>query len=611
MTAEVEVAPLVDTFDAPPPGLPDPSMEGARDALGLEPPLPGSPDTSLDGVPASFAFLSEDVNPWLPVCPNPWAWQDPLPNFPAGGGDPNGFPVGPPLDAINTGTGLGLPPANGIWDIRAQAGAFRGPTWPILSPAETLQKVREAVSMMEMDNMNMKVEYFLERKNLMQQVGHCKALLSRYCIPLDEAVPENEYYEETGNCYAGGMEANNWEGQNDPSAPPGFSGKGDRLNEERPNRHDNEGPIGGGSVTSVLRSMFPHAKVRNIGPEEDLEESKGLEATAVVMDFLRRIERTVGSEADGRALRALQGLSESDALEALTKVDDLVDSQGGQCRNLSSILQSVCRKIEKRASRGSDRGLKDDIAAAAAQAEAEVDEVWTPKAVEQVARKNFELRREGAEWRLKIAMSQIQPHFTEAAMRKYCSWLSVRFSAFTQEHADALKTCRGEVDFTHNGMTDSMLRMLLETLARFEVHVAVMRFSDNNITNLGATSICEYLRNNESSDPVWELYLSRNDIEDDGATELMTTLHDLIPRYPPWRPDGEYSEVALAPVWLFLKHNRLSRADSVRYDAEQLGVTICLAKDRIACSPGKCMCEQVPLLHLPGFGTQRSTTHLD
>jgi len=64
------------------------------------------------------------------------------------------------------------------------------------------------------------------------------------------------------------------------------------------------------------------------------------------------LQRTTKSQIDDRALRALCGLADNDALEVVRRVDDLVKAQGGKCRNLSSILQSVCRKLERRSARG-------------------------------------------------------------------------------------------------------------------------------------------------------------------------------------------------------------------------------------------------------------------
>jgi hypothetical protein len=64
--------------------------------------------------------------------------------------------------------------------------------------------------------------------------------------------------------------------------------------------------------------------------------------------LMKSLERTTGSKVDERALASLQSLPYSDAKEALLRVEELVQSQGGHCRNLSSILQSVCRKLAKK-----------------------------------------------------------------------------------------------------------------------------------------------------------------------------------------------------------------------------------------------------------------------
>merc|ERR1712048_1537252 len=59
------------------------------------------------------------------------------------------------------------------------------------------------------------------------------------------------------------------------------------------------------------------------------------------------LERSTNGKVDDRALRSLWALPMKDAQEALRRVEDMVREQGGHCDNLSSILQSVCRKIEK------------------------------------------------------------------------------------------------------------------------------------------------------------------------------------------------------------------------------------------------------------------------
>lgn len=122
-----------------------------------------------------------------------------------------------------------------------------------------------------------------------------------------------------------------------------------------------------GSIASTLQAMFPHATVRTRPAVERPDEEAGAEVRRLALD----LERATRSQIDERALRALQGLSPADACEVLRKVDDLVRAQGGRCRNLSSILQSVCRKLERRAAAG--RG--DGGASAAADGAAGLREV--------------------------------------------------------------------------------------------------------------------------------------------------------------------------------------------------------------------------------------------
>ena len=61
------------------------------------------------------------------------------------------------------------------------------------------------------------------------------------------------------------------------------------------------------------------------------------------------LEQMVNSKLDDRALMSLKRLTISDGKEALRKVQEVIEFQGGKCHNLSSMLQSVCRKMEKRA----------------------------------------------------------------------------------------------------------------------------------------------------------------------------------------------------------------------------------------------------------------------
>jgi len=505
----------------------------------------------------------------------------------------------------------------------------------------------------------------------------------------------------------------------------------------------NGGGYSSGSIASTLRAMFPHATIRTRAASDgtdnvpDGAEGKvsadaavsSMAATAYVQEqeawsmeqHVRRLERSTGGQVDDRAMRALQMLSTKDAKEALQKVDELVHAQGGHCRNLSSILQSVCRKIEKRSfkanreddtSRGFGVGANSEVSASGSRSgtggrsggesgrssrrarrldedgdafdssesdgdasgkvshanrslswpqasepallrtqsvntadtpagksnkswadiqsgdeedakEAAVEsglggdfqamsgdheeenEHWTVARVEKYARRGFELRRRGDHWDLKISMGGLDPPLTEPGMERYCRWLRVRLTSFRSEHGpESLRRCRGEVDFSHNSMSNQMVWMLLETLAQHEVHTALLKLFANHISQGGVLAICEFIRMNERAEALQELHLSHNEIDDDSALELLRTLNFQRPRYPPRRSCEGTGEPLLAPVWLRLNHNRIRDPDNVRRAAEAEGITICTAWDRQACGTSKCCRRECPLVHLYSFSVQ-------
>eukprot|EP00928_Gymnodinium_smaydae_P024835 TRINITY_DN19983_c0_g4_i1.p1 TRINITY_DN19983_c0_g4~~TRINITY_DN19983_c0_g4_i1.p1 ORF type:complete len:834 (-),score=195.71 TRINITY_DN19983_c0_g4_i1:163-2595(-) len=114
-------------------------------------------------------------------------------------------------------------------------------------------------------------------------------------------------------------------------------------------------------IASTLQAMFPHATVRtqteDSGNAGGGDDDQGLSLEETVIDLpageaerlAAELQVSTRSRIDERALRALNGLRESETVEVLRRVTDLVSAQGGRCRNLSSILQSVCRKLERRA----------------------------------------------------------------------------------------------------------------------------------------------------------------------------------------------------------------------------------------------------------------------
>jgi len=656
--------------------------------------------------------------------------------------------------------------------------------------------MQSRMNQLEIETAQAKASWDSQRRSLVRQVGQYRGVLERYCIPLQEAnsgaldsIGAGSWGDSssaasqwaTGTTVHAGVSAGAHVGPGGGGAV-GAEGGGERppssldskmrqlnslLQEGSSSRRrsaqdaagaaDAEAPsakecsdagagkgFSSGTVATTLRHMFPHATIRTskpIGDDRDGADGASDQEARGVEQVLRRLERQTSSQVDERAMRALTSLNAKDAREALGKVDELVTAQGGTCRNLSSILQSVCRKIEKRSgkpprcedegfsrpvpaalerlhadysggtaggraagdvkaaaadgsrpsrarhadedgdafaaasSSDSDRGGKDadagarrknnapkalgdavtmvrstsmtsqssnapldtpggrrsnrswaDIqsgdedegeevldesafvrrAAPASPREQDAEDHWTAQRVEKAAQRGFELRRRGDAWELKISMASLEPPFTEAGMERYCQWLGERLTTVREEHgAEALRRCRGEVDFSHNGMTNEMVWMLLDKLAQNEVHAALLKLFGNRISQGGVLAICEFIRKNDRAEALQELHLSHNEIDDDSALELLRVLQSQRPRYPPSRMQEGTTDERLVPVWLRLNHNRITAPEVVCKTAEAEGITICTASDRQACGTYKCYRpDECPLVHLYSFNMQ-------
>eukprot|EP00929_Paragymnodinium_shiwhaense_P072591 TRINITY_DN36844_c0_g2_i1.p1 TRINITY_DN36844_c0_g2~~TRINITY_DN36844_c0_g2_i1.p1 ORF type:complete len:1180 (+),score=310.50 TRINITY_DN36844_c0_g2_i1:217-3756(+) len=494
-----------------------------------------------------------------------------------------------------------------------------------------------------------------------------------------------------------------------------------------------------GAIASTLRAMFPHATIRTreVPDEEgersqasrEPEERRHSKEARLFEERLAGLERATKGKLDTRARNLLQALPGKDFPTVVKEVEDYM--RGGQWRDLSSIVRSVCRDYDRRSGKvfddattsgktsslaagerrkgeerkegggfaellagldrqadrsrnlqkdgkdketvkGRDRGSmetpektkadgvsrsrrarqqddEDDVFESRAsnsqtersdsegglelrdrtlstgtdqstpsrrswadlsdneinEDEEEEGEHWVWKRVERAARRGFELRRRGPDsWDLRISMAALSPALTEAGMKRYCKWLRNRLAAFKEEHGtEPLRRCRGEIDFSHNSLTNQMVWMLLEALATYEVQTALLKLFANNISQGGVLAICEFLRMNHKAEPVQELHLSHNDIDDESALELLKTLHQLRPKYPPRRL-GDGNGDRAAPVWLRMNQNRIQEPDEVRKAAEAEGVTICMAKDRHSCGTSRCHRRECPLVHLYSFNMQ-------
>lgn len=758
------------------------------------------------------------------ICMDQWDWKTDAPEFVPGGivGFASQGAWAPSMDVVapSGATCNSVDKTGSPHGKEAHLGQLRRDfEWQLRSKGEELSEMQTTVNQLEIEIAQVQTSWEMERRTLMRQISHYRAVLDRYCIPIEEAGPSS--YEGQGDSYRyDPSAASQWGGEMAgaslgtgamtpgqgmgfgvgagygrgpgkidgampigpfPGAVEGCAGLGDatgatssldskmrqlnsllqegngrQANLSEPSKERDSarrrsdggaavgaggadgsggessggagngaaaavgaapakegGDAGGaGSIASTLQAMFPHATVhanaRGEPSEEDDEEARDVEA------MLRGLEEQVGRQVDERALRSLHGLTVRDRAEALSKVAELVDSQGGHCRNLSSILQSVCRKIEKRCSKvsraeqqaraaappaatrtplstvaeasplaatpatksqggtgamlvrqqsgGSDsatgsklntpagrrsnrswadmdsgddddeddfrEGLiatpiatpaatpsggaatsKEGGAASSGSKSDEVEDHWTPLRIERAARRGYDMRQsKGGQWELKISMANIEPPLTKVGMERYCTWLRERLSDFREEHgAEPLHSCRGEIDFSHDKMTNEMLWMLLETLAQNEVHIALLKLFANEISQGGVLAICEFIRTNLRADAVQELHLSHNEIDDESALELLRTLNHR-PRYPPRRPHDTTGEMVAAPVWLRLNHNWVRDPQAVCRAAEAEGVTICAATDRHVCGTSRCgarsLTGECPIVHLFSFKVQ-------
>eukprot|EP00913_Durusdinium_trenchii_P027729 g26002.t1 len=70
----------------------------------------------------------------------------------------------------------------------------------------------------------------------------------------------------------------------------------------------------------------------------------------------------------------------------------------------------------------------------------------------------------------------------------------------------------------------------------------------------------EFIKNNKRAGQIYELHLADNQINDDGALELIQTMKELKHRYPPKREVLGKNGLQLVPVWLRLARNKIKAA---------------------------------------------------
>ncbi|CAE7475525.1 SNF2 [Symbiodinium natans] len=271
----------------------------------------------------------------------------------------------------------------------------------------------------------MEVEWQKERKAMIDQIARFRAVLTRYSIPLEEVddkmeqllkeMPPEEDTPPTFMTAKDVWETQAWKGSGNPRRGSGASGSSDMPLDEPLRRPPGLEEIEEGDVASTLKAMFPHAKVRT-GSEGTSEqtgnEDEGADSLSdpEVKSRLEVLQTSTSSELDDRALKSLGSLEAAKALEVLQKVEELVEAQGGECRNLSSMLQSVCRKMERKMLSETKAGVNpgDEQGTSVRPKAEESKEYWTVKRVEKAAERAFETWYEGDRWRLKFSMTGLR-----------------------------------------------------------------------------------------------------------------------------------------------------------------------------------------------------------
>jgi len=483
---------------------------------------------------------------------------------------------------------------------------------------------------------HMEAEWQKERKAMIDQIARFRAVLTRYSIPLEEVDAKMEQLlkempaeEEAPPSFMSAKDV--WETQawrsgsgsatgsgSNPRRGSGASGSTDMPLDEPLRRPPGLEEIDEGDVASTLKAMFPHAKVRT-GSEEsadaevsvsnDVDQEDSL-ADPEVLSRVEALQKSTSSALDDRAQKSLGSLEAAKAMEVLQKVEELVEAQGGECRNLSSMLQSVCRKMERKML--SDAKAKTlevnpgmDQAAFVRPTAEESKEYWTVKRIEKAAERAFETWYEGDRWRLKFSMAGLDPSLSDIAMERCMAWLRRRLAEFKDASGPkVLRQCRAEVDFSQNDMSDRALWMLLDCLTQFEVQASYLKLNNNRISGAGMLALCEFIRNNKRAGQIYELHLSQNEIDDASALELFRTLKELKHRYPPKREIHGYEGLHLVPLWLRLSRNKIRDPAALLETLTAEEITFCPALRRDGCGPGYCSWEDTPLVHLPFFSEQ-------
>ena len=114
-------------------------------------------------------------------------------------------------------------------------------------------------------------------------------------------------------------------------------------------------------------------------------------------------------------------------------------------------------------------------------------------------------------------------------------WFQMKMILFVERNGpECLSSARAKICFSNNNLSDEGLRSLLEVLLNFNLHIAQLQLSGNDLTSSSMTALADFLMQCPSTNPLWELHLSHNRIEAASVQQFFRVVNR-DKRFPPVR----------------------------------------------------------------------------
>mmetsp|Transcript_11336 Transcript_11336/g.26114 ORF Transcript_11336/g.26114 Transcript_11336/m.26114 type:complete len:1026 (-) Transcript_11336:72-3149(-) len=398
------------------------------------------------------------------------------------------------------------------------------------------------------------------------------------------------------------------------------------------------------TASSRPRVTFPH----DVAPGPDpvwepkasangaLDSARDEGFREVLESSIRTLERRAGDLLDEPARVALESLAPQGMREVVRRAQDAMQASG-DCRDLSGLVQSLCRKIRRtveeakpgstaqaasaggtRQQEGSsgdssagvegrapprsalrappqfDEGAGDAaksrrravVSTAAASTDTKAkpasrrsSEPWSAARLDRLCKQGgFGFKQVGDEqWVMRLQMCDLEPPLGDEGMQVFCRWFHHRMQRIKESKGiRSMRQVRADVSFARNNLGDAAVGRLVTALQRADLHVATLNLIGNGIGLAGLRYVCDFLH--EACCPVYEVHLGHNDIDDEAALELVRAMAE-HPRYAAKRA-GQDPPVQ---IWLRLNSNPIRDIGKVLWKLDsQYGANVCAVRNRQA-----------------------------